>query len=155
MSHEIAESGQWATFFLAREQFAVPVEDVQEVLLSQPLTPVPLAPAQIVGLLNLRGAIMPAIDLRTRLGFPPLTAESNQKFLVLKTSDGLVSIVVDDIGDVHELEGSGWRPVPDTLEARHRAAVFGIYPMDGQMLLGIKTQVICDGELEVAVQEAA
>jgi purine-binding chemotaxis protein CheW len=146
VSHAIAETGQWATFFLAREQFAVPVEDVQEVLLSQPLTPVPLAPAQIVGLLNLRGAVMPAIDLRTRLGFERRDASASQKFLVLKTNEGLVTIVVDDIGDVYELEGAGWRPVPDTLEATHREAVFGIYPMDGHMLLGIKTQVVCDGE---------
>jgi purine-binding chemotaxis protein CheW len=144
MSHPIAETGQWATFFLAAEQFAVPVEEVQEVLLSQPLTPVPLAPAQIVGLLNLRGAVMPAIDLRTRLGFEPAPEGTAKKFLVLKTNEGLVTIVVDDIGDVFELDGGGWRPVPDTLEASHREAVFGIYPMDGHMLLGIKTQVVCD-----------
>jgi purine-binding chemotaxis protein CheW len=144
MSHAIAESGQWATFFLASEQFAVPVEDVQEVLLSQPLTPVPLAPEQIVGLLNLRGAIMPAVDLRTRLGFERVASSPTQKFLVLKTTEGLVSIVVDDIGDVFELAGEGWRPVPDTLEATHRQAVFGIFPMDGQMLLGLNTRAVCD-----------
>ena len=121
MSHAIAETGQWATFFLAREQFAVPVEDVQEVLLSQPLTPVPLAPAQIVGLLNLRGAVMPAIDLRTRLGFEHRAASEGQKFLVLKTNEGLVTIVVDDIGDVYELEGAGWRPAgcPEANANRH------------------------------------
>ncbi len=140
----IAESGQWATFFLANEQFAVPVEDVQEVLLSQPLTPVPLAAEQIVGLLNLRGAIMPAIDLRTRLNFERVPASENQKLLVLKTSEGLVSIVVDEIGDVFELAGEGWRPVPDTLAAAHRDAVFGIFPLDGQMLLGLKTKAVCD-----------
>jgi purine-binding chemotaxis protein CheW len=142
----IAESGQWATFFLAKEQFAVPVEDVQEVLLSQPLTPVPLAPAQIVGLLNLRGAIMPAIDLRTRLNFDRVPPSEHQKLLVLKTSEGLVSIVVDEIGDVFELAGEGWRPVPDTLDSGHRDAVFGIFPLDGQMLLGLKTQVVCADE---------
>ncbi len=142
----IAESGQWATFFLAKEQFAVPVEDVQEVLLSQPLTPVPLAPAQIVGLLNLRGAIMPAIDLRTRLKFEQVAPSEYQKLLVLKTNEGLVSIVVDEIGDVFELAGEGWRPVPDTLELGHRDAVFGIFPLDGQMLLGLKTHAVCADE---------
>jgi purine-binding chemotaxis protein CheW len=146
MNQHIVETGQWATFFLAQEQFAVPVEEVQEVLLSQPLTPVPLAADTIVGLLNLRGAIMPAIDLRTKLGFERLPPTGTQKFLVLKTTEGLVSIVVDEIGDVFELAGDGWRSVPDTLEATHRKAVFGIYPMDGHMLLGIKTQVVCADE---------
>lgn len=146
MSQIIAEAGQWATFFLAEEQFAVPVAEVQEVLLSQPLTRVPLAAESIVGLLNLRGAIMPAIDLRTRLGFERVPPSGSQKFLVLKTTEGLVSIVVDEIGDVFELSGEGWRPVPDTLGPAHRQAVFGIYPMDGHMLLGIKTQVVCVDE---------
>ena len=62
-----SQDGMWATFRLAGEVLALRVEDVQEVLMVQPLTPVPLAPAHIVGLLNLRGSIMPAIDLRRRL----------------------------------------------------------------------------------------
>lgn len=140
------ETGQWATFFLNHEQFAVPVEDVQEVLLSQPLTPVPLAPAEIVGLLNLRGAVMPAIDLRVQLGFEQKTTEAEPKMLVLNTGEGLVSIVVDDIGDVFELAGEGWRPAPDTLANQHRKAIFGIYPMDGQMILGLRTAAVCADE---------
>jgi purine-binding chemotaxis protein CheW len=150
MSAYIAETGQWATFFLGKEQFAVPVEDVQEVLLSQPLTPVPLAPQQIVGLLNLRGAIMPALDLRVRLGFAPKERSQDEKLLVLKTSEGLISVVVDDIGDVFELTGDGWRPTPDTLEATHRAFVFGLYPMDGQMVLGLKVDTLCADDRNVA-----
>jgi purine-binding chemotaxis protein CheW len=143
MNQHIAETGQWATFLLGDEHFAVPVEDVQEVLLAQPLAPVPLAPIQIVGLLNLRGAIMPAIDLRVRLGFPPAASNSQQKFLVLKAHGGLVSIVVDEIGDVLELKGEQWRSVPDTLDASHRNFVFGIYPLDGQMLLGLRVARLC------------
>lgn len=149
MSH-LADTGQWATFFLSDEQFAVPVEDVQEVLLSQPLTPVPLAPEQIVGLLNLRGAVMPAIDLRVQLGLGRSDPERNNKMLVLNTGDGLVSIVVDEIGDVFELAGEGWRSAPETVSGLHRDAIFGIYPTDGQMLLGLKTAVICADETNKA-----
>ena len=140
MNEHLAESGQWATFLLGAEHFAVPVEDVQEVLLSQPLTPVPLAPTQIVGLLNLRGAVMPAIDLRYQLGFPPADESIEQKFLVLKTNEGLVSIVVDDIGDGLELDAGAWRPGPDTLEVSHRAFVFAIHPLESQMLLGLRVE---------------
>ncbi|MFZ5438887.1 MAG: chemotaxis protein CheW [Myxococcota bacterium] len=149
------QTGQWATFFLDQEQFAVPVEDVQEVLLSQPLTPVPLAPEEIVGLLNLRGAVMPAIDLRVQLGLGPRPESIDHKMLVLNTSEGLVSIVVDDIGDVFELAGEGWRPAPDTLVAQHRKAIFGIYPMDGQMILGLKTAAVCADEHESGTVKGA
>lgn len=144
------ESGQWATFTLGSEQFALAVEDVQEVLLAQPLTPVPLAPPQIVGLLNLRGAVMPAIDLRVRLGFSPAVDLTNQKLLVLKTSEGLVSVVVDEIGDVLEIEGNAWRPAPDTLPAQHRSFVFGIYPMAKGVLLGLTVSTLCAEEAQTA-----
>lgn len=145
MSHRDVPSGQWATFHLGGEQFALPVEDVQEVLLKQPLTPVPLAPEEVLGLLNLRGAIMPAIDLRRRLGFPDAAAAA-QKLLVLKGSEGPVSVVVDDIGDVFELEGTGWRPVPDTLGSGHRGFVFAVFPMQNQMLLGLRVNaLVADG----------
>jgi purine-binding chemotaxis protein CheW len=142
MSHTDTQTGQWATFHLGGEQFALPVEDVQEVLLQQPLTPVPLAPDEIRGLLNLRGAIMPAIDLRRRLGFPE-AEQPDQKLLVLKGAEGPVSVVVDDIGDVFELDGTGWRAPPDTLDASHKGFVFGVFPLEGQVLLGLKVDTLC------------
>lgn len=142
----LADTGQWATFFLNQQQFAVPVEDVQEVLLSQPLTPVPLASERIVGLLNLRGAVMPAIDLRVQLGLGRADLAADNKMLVLDTGDGLISIVVDDIGDVFELAGEGWRSAPETVSSQHRGAIFGIYPTNGQILLGLKTATVCADE---------
>jgi purine-binding chemotaxis protein CheW len=151
MSQTVTQTGQWATFFVNKEQFAVPVEDVQEVLLSQPLTPVPLAPKEIVGLLNLRGAVMPAIDLRVQLGLGQVVASDEHKMLVINTGEGLISIVVDDIGDVFELMGDGWREAPETLLGNHREAIFGIYPRDGQMILGLKTAAVCaDGSEEAS-----
>lgn len=92
---DLSDSGTWATFFLSGEMFAVPVEHVQEVLMDQPLTPVPLAPRHIRGLLNLRGQIMPAIDLRRRLDFPPRADDASGSILVVKTSTQLISMLVD------------------------------------------------------------
>ena len=138
----VVKSGQWATFFLNKEQFAVPVEDVQEVLLSQPLTPVPLASAEILGLVNLRGAVMPAVDLRVCLGIDAEARSDDPKLLVLTTPEGPLSIVVDDIGDVFELDGAGWQQAPDTLPTRHREALFGIFPMQEGMLLGLRAAAV-------------
>lgn len=135
-------SGKWATFWLAQEMLAVRVEDVQEVLMEQPLTSVPLAPQHIIGLLNLRGQIMPAIDLRRRLRFPPRTDGKDSNFLVLKTQDHLVSVVVDDIGDVLDLPPDGWRPPTDTLAAEHRDFVFGICPIEEHLVLGLRVDAV-------------
>lgn len=143
MSAEIANdvlsvSGKWATFFLNAEMFAIRVEDVQEVLMHQPLTPVPLAPSHILGLLNLRGHIMPAIDLRRRLGFPQRDGDKSSILLVLKTADRLFSVVVDEIGDVLDLPSESWCQPPETLGAQHRASVFGMCPIEHNMVLGLR-----------------
>jgi purine-binding chemotaxis protein CheW len=131
------EAAMWATFFLHGEMFALRVEDVQEVLMHQPLTPVPLAPDHIVGLLNLRGQVMSTVDLRSRLHFPPRAEGAACSLLVLNATEGLLSVVVDEIGDVLSLPTAAWREPPDTLATRHRGFVFGICPIDGHVVLGL------------------
>jgi purine-binding chemotaxis protein CheW len=142
-----AAASKWATFMLNQEMFALRVEDVQEVLMPQPLTPVPLAAPHIVGLLNLRGQLMSAVDLRMRLNFPPRTADAPTNMLVIKIAGGLLSVVVDDIGDVLELPNTQWRAPPDTLAEQHRRFVFGICPTEQRMVLGLKVAELGgDGE---------
>ncbi len=131
-------TGQWATFLLAGEMFGLAVEDVQEVLMDQPLTPVPHAPAQMVGMLNLRGTIMPAVDLRRRLGFAARAPGASVHQLVLKTPEGPISVLVDEIGDVLALPASAWRTPPETLGAAHLGFVFGVCPIPGHVLLGLR-----------------
>jgi purine-binding chemotaxis protein CheW len=149
----VSGSGRWATFFLADEMFAVRVEDVQEVLMGQPLTPVPLAPSHVVGLLNLRGQIIPAVDLRKRLHFPPRVDDGASSLLVLKTDDQLISVVIDDIGDVLHLPPEEWQPVPDTLSELHRHFVFGICPIDKHLVLGLRVGTVT-GEQDAPPQGA-
>lgn len=135
-------SGMWATFYLNDEMFALKVEDVQEVMMYQPLTPVPLAPDHIVGLLNLRGQIMPAIDLRRRLHFDIKLASEDSNLLVLKTRDGLISVVVDQIGDVLELPAHDWRAPPETLAAHHRKYVTAVCPIERHVVLGLNVDAL-------------
>lgn len=136
------ESGMWATFYLNDEMFALRVEDVQEVMMYQELTPVPLAPDHIVGLLNLRGQIMPAIDLRRRLHFDVRPASGESHLLVLKSRDGLLSVVVDRIGDVLALPANDWRPPPETLDKQHRAYVSAVCPIEDHVVLGLKVDAL-------------
>jgi len=137
---ESGGSGKWLTFYLAGEMFGVRVEDVQEVLMQQPLTPVPLAADHIVGLLNLRGQIMQAVDLRRRLHFPLRPEGESSSLMVVKQDDNFVSLVVDDIGDVLELPPESWRAPPDTLSAQHRGVVLGICPIENHIVLGLRVE---------------
>lgn len=142
------EARTWATFHLGEELLALRVEDVQEVLMPQPLTPVPLAPGYVVGLLNLRGQILAAVDLRRRLGFPPRQGEA-ENLVVVRGSEQLMALLVDSIGDVLELPEEAWRAPPDTLAAAHRPYVHGICPVEGGLILGLRTEVVTSDSQEV------
>src|SRR5579875_3258105 len=100
MSNETAGTRQFATFFVDGLFFGVDVLDVQEVLRYQEMTSVPLAPEVITGLINLRGQIVTALDLRRRLNLKPRADEDEPMNAVIRTKDGVVSFLVDEIGDV-------------------------------------------------------
>jgi purine-binding chemotaxis protein CheW len=130
---------QLATFYLGDAWFAVPVVQVQEVLMSQPHTPAPGAPNSVVGLINLRGQVVTALDLRRRLGMPKLgssTAEYAQSVNVVVRAKGEVwSLIVDRIGDVITVSRSQFEPAPDTLYGPLRELIVGAFKLDGQLLL--------------------
>ncbi len=136
--HLLSPSGKWSTFYVADELLAVRVEDVQEILMPQALTPVPLAPSHVLGLLNLRGQVMPVLDLRPRLGFPPAAAEGRGRLMVLTNDAEPYAVMVDEVGDVIELGRQSWLPVPPTLAAARREHVFGINPIEHRIVLGLR-----------------
>ena len=93
---ELAQtSGQFSTFFVADLFFGVDVLRVQEVLRFQQMTRVPQAPEVIEGLINLRGQIVTAIDMRRRLRLPPRGGDQTPMNIVVRTEDGAVSLLVD------------------------------------------------------------
>jgi purine-binding chemotaxis protein CheW len=98
------DSKQFCTFFLNGLFFGVEVLKVQEVIRYQEMTGVPLASRTIQGLINLRGQIVTAIDLRRRLELPPRTGDQLPMNVVVRTDDGAVSLLVDEIGEVVEIE---------------------------------------------------
>ena len=114
--------------------FGLEVEQVQEVIRFQSMTRVPLAPTEVHGLINLRGQIVTAIDMRTRMGLPHLDDELPMN--VILTGDyGAVSLLVDEIGDVIEVEDELFEHPPNTLGRDVRELVRGVYKLDGQLLL--------------------
>src|ERR1700760_1091136 len=88
---------QYATFFVDQMFFGVEVLKVQEVLRYQEMTCVPLAPKIVQGLINLRGQIVTAIDMRRRLALPPRANEAQPINVVVRSTEGAVSLLVDEI----------------------------------------------------------
>lgn len=126
---------QYATFVLDNLYFGVEVRQVQEVIRYQQMTRVPLAPAVVQGLINLRGQIVTAIDLRRRLGLSERSGEALPMNVVVRTDDAAVSLLVDEIGDVVEVQDEQFEPSPETLDARAADLIVGVYKLKQRLLL--------------------
>jgi purine-binding chemotaxis protein CheW len=140
-------AAQYCTFRLDGHLFGVPVETVQEVLRHQSMTVVPLAPAEVSGLLNLRGQIVVTVDLRVRLGLTERPADAPSVNVVVRTHEGTVSLLVDQIGDVLEPPEAAFETVPDTVPAALRDVVDRVGKLESELMLVLDT--------ERAVQSAA
>ena len=136
----MALGAQVCTFRLGKLFLGLPVEDVQEVIRYQGMTRIALAPPAVRGLINLRGQIVTAIDLRRRFDLPDRTANELPMNVVVRTGDGPVSLLVDEIGDVLEVDARTFEPVPPTLDASTSALVTGVYKLEGKLLLVVDTQ---------------
>ena len=146
----MSKTNQYAAFYLGREYLGVDVLKVQEVLKGQVMTPVPRAPGHIAGLINLRGQIVTAVDLRRRLGMPDYQGEEAPMNLIVRTSDGPVSLLVDRIGDVLEVPSDSLEPAPETLSGPVAAFLTGVYKMPGALLAVLDIDRLMGQELEGA-----
>jgi purine-binding chemotaxis protein CheW len=136
----MATSSPFCTFFLDELLFGVVVPKVQEVLRSLEMTQVPLAPPAVRGLINLRGHIVTAIDLRRRLGLGERPPDQCPINVVVQTEDGTVSFLVDTIGDVQEVEEDTFEPPPATLTGAARELICGTYKLKDRLLLVLDTE---------------
>jgi purine-binding chemotaxis protein CheW len=131
----MAEIRQYCTFFVAGQFFGLEVLHVQEIIRHQEMTRVPLAPPVVRGLINLRGQIVTALDLRHRLGLPSRGPDERPINVVVRTAEGPVSLLVDEIGDVIEVDGDTYEQTPETLSAEARELIRGAYKLKGRLLL--------------------
>ncbi len=135
----MAEAQQFCTFFLEGLFFGIEVEKVQEVIRYQEMTRVPLAPSVVGGLINLRGQIVTAVDMRRRLGLSERPEDQLPMNVVVRMEDGAVSLLVDEIGDVLETQEESFERPPETVQGVARELIRGVYKLKGQLLLILDT----------------
>ncbi|MEP2828786.1 chemotaxis protein CheW [Parvibaculum sp.] len=125
----------YVTMKVAGQTFGIPVLNVRDVLSPQIITRIPLASVEIAGSLNLRGRIVTAIDMRTRLGLPADGFVERAMAVVVEHDDEPFSLLVDEVGEVLSLPMSERQSVPATLDERWRDVSQGIYRLDDRLLL--------------------
>jgi len=128
-------SRQFVTFEVADQFFGVDVDTVQEVLSYSEYTPVPCAPAAIGGLFNLRGQVIAAVDLRVQFGLPPQDMSGRVMNVIVRHAGEAVSLLVDRIGQVADLDSALFEEPPTHLTGPTRTLVTGAYKTEGRLLL--------------------
>jgi purine-binding chemotaxis protein CheW len=135
----MVDGHQYCTFYLDGHYFGLDVLRVQEIIRHQEMTRVPLAPPVVRGLINLRGQIVTAIDLRRRLELSERPADQLPINVVVHTDDGAVSLLVDEIGDVLEVSEKLFERPPETLRGTARELICGAYKLTDRLLLILDT----------------
>ncbi len=133
---------QYCTFYLGKHFFGVNVTQVQEVIRYQKMTRVPLAQEVIQGLINLRGQIVTALDLRRRLKMPERADGKLPMNVVVRSGDSVVSLLVDEISDVVEVQADSFEEPPETLDETSRGLITGSHKLAGKLLLVLDTDKV-------------
>ena len=128
---------RFCTFSVNGQLLGTPAQLVQEVIPNPEITPIPLAHPAISGLINLRGQIGLAIDLRRRLGIADRTTGPPPVHVVVRVCDQAISLIVDEIGDILEVTEETWERTPETVPAFVREVVSGVYKLPDNLLLAL------------------
>ncbi|QDB78189.1 chemotaxis protein CheW [Georgenia wutianyii] len=134
-------TSQYVTFTLEENLYGIRVGNVQEVLPFRRTTAVPLAPPDVAGLVNLRGQVVLALDLRTRLGLPARTG-AEPMMVVVRLGHEPVSLLVDAIGDVAVVDDEQFEAPPPTLPHALREVIRGAYKLPGRLLLALDVEAV-------------
>jgi purine-binding chemotaxis protein CheW len=141
---------QYCTFHLDGLFLGVEVHKVQEVIRFQQMTPVQLASPAIRGLINLRGQIVTAIDLRSRLELKLRSKTHLPMNVVVRTDDGPISLLVDEIGDVLEMTEEAFERPPETLGGIARELIVGAFKLKDRLLLALDVDKVVKFQGEAA-----
>lgn len=147
----------WVTLEVAGEVYALPVDRVQEVLRVAGITRLPYAPAPVRGITHQRGRVLTVVDLRVRLGFEPVPADSRSRICVVASRGRSIGLLVDAARHVVKLLPSAKQPAPADVMTQRSAFILGVYRLEEALiiLLDVDRVLLLDEERSETVPEAA
>lgn len=135
ITSQLDYENQYVSFVINGQLLGIPVNAVQEVLNPQAIAPVPKARPEIAGLLNLRGQIVTAVNLRRRLGLPELEGDHRGMNVVVRHHGESFSLLVDEVGDVINVGNEPMQPAPQTLDAHWKSVTVGVFRLERRLFV--------------------
>lgn len=135
---------EYVTVTIGEQLFGLPIGQVQDVFVPGHLTPVPLAPEEIAGVLNLRGRIVTAVDMRCRLGLPGRDKRQNSMAVGIDLNGESYGLVIDSVGEVLKLHENTREAVPINLDARLAQVAAAVHRLDDELLVVLDVARLLD-----------
>jgi purine-binding chemotaxis protein CheW len=129
-----AKTREMITFLVGGQEFGIDVMSVREIRVWTPATPIAHAPSYVVGMINLRGVVLPIVDFAARMGFPPTEPTSRHAILVAEIGKQDVGLLVEGVSEILSVNSGEVQPVPDIGSDTTREFVSGVLAKQGRMI---------------------
>ena len=141
-----AELLQLVTFSIGEEEFGVDILSVQEIIRMMDITKVPRAPEFVEGVINLRGKVIPIIDLRRRFGLAPRDHDKHTRIIVIEINNMIVGFVVDSVSEVLRIPASTVEPPPPVVSGLESEYISGVGKLEDRLLILLDLNKLLSGE---------
>jgi purine-binding chemotaxis protein CheW len=135
---------QLVGFRLDDEEYAIPITKIREIILMKPITRLPQVPPFIEGVINLRGAVIPIVNLRKRFGMPPRELGDETRTIVVTVRDQTVGCVVDAVTQVMRIAGDQIQPPPPSVLAIAHRFIAGLAKIDDRLIIVLEIEQLFD-----------
>ena len=150
-SNDSNSISQVVSFQLANEHYGINIQNVQEIILVGEITSIPEVPTFVEGLINLRGKVIPVIDLRRRFGLAAGEHAENTRIIVTNTSDRTIGLIVDEVNEVLRLDGNQIEPLPEGVTDVDISYITGVVKLKDRILILLDTEVVLSDETQASL----
>jgi purine-binding chemotaxis protein CheW len=144
---------QLVVFVLAKEEFACNIADVREVLKMIRVTPLPRSLDFVEGVINLRGEVIPVIDLRKRFGLPAVERTDESRIIIVEVEERMVGLTVDSVSEVIRLSNKQIQEAPNQVAGEQTNLIMGVGKIDERMLIILNLERILTSEEQIALDD--
>jgi len=141
---------EFIAFRIGVQEFCIDIMSVREIRGWTPATALPHAPSYVRGVINLRGSVLPIVDLAERLGFPATDASARQVIIVVQVGGQIIGLLVDAVSDILTLTTETIQPTPEVATTFVKSFIRGMLAIDGRMIGVIELGSVMTSELEEA-----